>query len=96
MVLGKITFDNSVRYIPKSEKAKDCVSVMRDVIRASHELRRNESKNAKLEELINNISERRYEVQANERAGKLGICYLPSEARLVANPKFTRKLMKYH
>ena len=31
---------------------------MRDVSRASHELRRSESKRAKLEELSNNISER--------------------------------------
>ena len=31
---------------------------MRDVSRASHELRRSESKKAKLEELSNNISDR--------------------------------------
>ena len=37
----------------------DCISVMRDVSRASHELRRSESKKAKLEKLSNNISERR-------------------------------------
>ena len=36
----------------------DCLSVMRDFSRASHELRRSESKKAKLEELSNNISER--------------------------------------
>ena len=34
--------------------------------RASHELRRSESEKAKLEELSNNISERRCELKANE------------------------------
>ena len=34
--------------------------------RASHELRRSESEKAKLEELSNNISERRRELKANE------------------------------
>ena len=36
-----------------------CISVMRDVSRASYELRRSESKKAKLEELSNNKRERR-------------------------------------
>ena len=39
---------------------------MRYVSRASHELRRSESKKAKLEELSNNISERRCKLKANE------------------------------
>ena len=44
----------------------DCITVMRDISRASHELRRSESKKAKLEELSNNISEMRCELKANE------------------------------
>ena len=47
----------------------DCVLVMRDVSRASYEFRRSESKKAKLEELSNNIGERRYELKTN-RAGE--------------------------
>ena len=44
----------------------DCISVMRDVGRASHELRRSESKKAMLEERSNNISKRRCELKATE------------------------------
>ena len=44
---------------------------MRDASRASHELRRSESKKPKLRELSNNISEKRCELKANERAGIL-------------------------
>ena len=44
----------------------DCISVMRDVSRASHELRRSESKRRSSIELSNNISERRCEPKANE------------------------------
>ena len=44
----------------------DCISAMRDVIRASQELRRSESKRRSTIELSNNISERRCELKANE------------------------------
>ena len=49
-----------------NSQVTDCISVMRDVNRASYELRRSDSKKAKLEELSNNISERRCELKANE------------------------------
>ena len=39
---------------------------MREVSRASHELRRSKSKRAKLEEVSINISERRCELEANK------------------------------
>ena len=44
----------------------DCIYVTRDVSRASQELRRSESKKAKLKGLSNIISKKRYERQTNE------------------------------
>ena len=49
-----------------NSQVNDCISVMQDVSQASHDLRRSESKKAKLEELSNNISERRCELKAKE------------------------------
>ena len=64
-------FSSSMILCGGKSRVNDCISVMRDVSRASLELRRSESKKAKLEELSNNISERRCELKANERAAIL-------------------------
>ena len=65
--------------------------------RAIHELRRSESKMAKLEELSNNISERRamasrWVSETNERAGMLRIHDFASGVKLVVYPEYTTLL----
>ena len=53
-------------FIGGNSQINDCTSVMRDISRASHDLRKSESKKAELEDLNNNISERRCELKAKE------------------------------
>ena len=56
MALRKITFDNSVRYIPKSEQTKERVSKPKTIKAGSIPRKQNQKISQNNEKFLNNVS----------------------------------------